>query len=138
MSHARRIQGNTPHLHASLVAERPRGLKSGHRYNAACSAALAAAGRGEDPPVDESEKARWRKHAVEWLRADLAFCSKQAGSGPPLARAFVAGTLQHWKEDSDLAAIRDEAAVKALSEVEQKTSRTLRAEVERTLKIGTR
>jgi tetratricopeptide (TPR) repeat protein/tRNA A-37 threonylcarbamoyl transferase component Bud32 len=105
-----------------------------HRYNAACAAALAGAGQGDDkPPLDEREKARWRKQAIAWLRADLAFWTREAETGKPEARALVSQTLQHWKADSDLAGIRDEAAIKALSDEEQKPCRALWAEVEAVL-----
>jgi hypothetical protein len=42
----------------------------------------------------------------------------------------VSQTLRHWKVDSDLAGIRDETALKALSEDEQKACRALWAEVD--------
>jgi tetratricopeptide (TPR) repeat protein len=65
-------------------------LSNGHRYNAACSAALASAAGGTDA-------AEWRGRALEWLRADIA----------ARERAGLADTLAHWKEDPDLAAVRD-------------------------------
>ena len=52
-------------------------LSAAHRYDAACAAALAGCGRGEDAKdVDDKERARWRQQALDWLRADL---SLQAG-----------------------------------------------------------
>jgi hypothetical protein len=49
-------------------------MKAENRYNAACAAALAGAGKGDDkPPLDEKEKTRWRTQALDWLRADLVF-----------------------------------------------------------------
>jgi tetratricopeptide (TPR) repeat protein len=106
---------------------------SANRYNAACAAALAGAGRGEDKLTDENEKARWRKQAVEWLRADVVFWAKQAESGKPEAKEFVVRALRHWKEDSDLAGIRDEPAVKALPDDERRACRALWAEVDELL-----
>ena len=47
-------------------------LKAGHRYNAACFAALAAAGQGTDADkLDDQEHRRLRQQALAWLRADL-------------------------------------------------------------------
>jgi hypothetical protein len=109
-------------------------MRAGHRYNAACAAALAGAGKGDDkPPTDEPEKARWRKQAVDWLKADLASLTKQAVAGPPQDRVLVYQTLAHWKADPDLTGIRDEAAIKALPEDEQKACRVLWAEVDQVL-----
>jgi tetratricopeptide (TPR) repeat protein len=90
-------------------------LKAGHRYNAACFAALAAAGLGEDTgKLDDTEKARLRKQARDWLRADLALRTKQLESGEPADRIAVGQTMKHWQQDSDLAGIRDEGALLSL------------------------
>jgi hypothetical protein len=74
------------------VAALAEDLAKGHRYNAACSAALAAARGGADA-------AEWRGRALEWLRADLA-AREKAPSG-------LAAKLKHWKRDPDLAGSRD-------------------------------
>ena len=56
-------------------------LKAGHRYNAACSAALAAAGQGTDADkLDDQEHRRLRQQALAWLRADLEQWAKRLGS----------------------------------------------------------
>ena len=103
-----------------------------NRYNAACAAARAAAGKGDDkPPLSEPEQARWRKQALDWLKADLAHWTRQARSGPPQAKAIVKPTLDHWKADAALAAIRDEDSLTRLPEDERKAGRSLWAEVER-------
>jgi serine/threonine-protein kinase len=80
--------------------------------------------------LDESEKAHWRKQALDWLRANLALWTKQAESSKPEAKADVRQTLEHWKADTDLGGIRDETAIKALPEDEQKACRGLWAEVD--------
>jgi tetratricopeptide (TPR) repeat protein len=106
-------------------------MQAQNRYNAACAAALAGCGRGKDePPLDEAGKARWRKQAIDWLKADLAFWTRQVEPGPPQARAAVAQTLQHWKTDPDLAGIRDETALARLPVDEQKACRSVWAEVD--------
>jgi tetratricopeptide (TPR) repeat protein len=129
--------GPSARLYAESLRADPKlaeDMNSGHRYNAACAAALAGAGQGNDkPPLDEKEKTRWRKQAIGWLRADLAFWTKQAGTGKPEAKALVSQQLQHWKVDPDLAGIRDETAINALPDDEQKACRALWAEVDKLL-----
>ncbi len=102
-----------------------------NRHNAACAAALAGCGQGkDDTPLDEAAKARWRKQAIDWLKADLAGWSKILESGSPQARQAVTQTLQHWKADADLAGIRGPAALAKLPADEQTTCRKLWSQVE--------
>ena len=87
-------------------------MKSANRYNAACAAALAGASQGDDRPTpDEKEKTRWRKQALDWLRADLSHWTKQAETGKPEDKALVIRRLQEWRADADLAGIRDQTAL---------------------------
>jgi tetratricopeptide (TPR) repeat protein/tRNA A-37 threonylcarbamoyl transferase component Bud32 len=110
-------------------------LLTGHRYNAACSAALAAAGQGEDArKLDDKERARLRQQALDWLRADLVLRSKQLASGQPADRAAVQQALRHWQQDSDLAGLRDQEALAKLSAQEQKACTHLWADVAALLK----
>ncbi len=110
-------------------------LTNGHRYNAACSASLAASGRGKDEPMpDDPAKAKLREQALGWLRADLAAWGKVLdGGNEPARKQAVAGTLAHWKEDADLAGLRDEAALAKLPEGEREGFRALWVEVDRLL-----
>ena len=89
-------------LYAAAFAADPKladDLKAAHRYNAACYAALAAAGQGEDAAkLDDKEKTRLRKQALDWLRADLALRTKQLESGKPADRAEVQQTMRHWQQ----------------------------------------
>jgi serine/threonine-protein kinase len=105
-------------LYAAAFAADPKladNLKAGHRYNAACLAALAAAGQGEDAAkLDDKERTRLRQQALDWLRADLALRRKQLESGKPADRAAVQQALHHWQQDSDLTGLRDEAALAKL------------------------
>ena len=74
------------------------------RHHAACPAALAAVGQGEDDPrPDEAARNRLRAQARDWLRADLGLCSKSTIGG--YARGYNVGGLRHLKECSDLAGI---------------------------------
>jgi Flp pilus assembly protein TadD len=97
-------------------------LRHHHRYNGACAAALAGAGEGEDAgDLDDAGRARWRKQAVSWLRANLILWEKLAPANP----ALVVQTLHHWTRDTDLAGIRDEAEVAKLPPEEQEACRSL-------------
>jgi hypothetical protein len=60
----------------------------------------------------------------------LAIWSKFVESGPPQAKAFIAQTLRHWQEDTDLATIRDEKELAKLTEAERKEWKTLWADVD--------
>ena len=75
----------------------------------------AAAGQGEDAAtLDETEKARLRKQAHDWLRADLARWTQLNESGQPADRAKVQERLKLSQQDGDLAGIRDAAALAKL------------------------
>jgi hypothetical protein len=105
------------------------------RYNAACAAALAGASQGEDKPKpDENERGKFRRQAHDWLRADLAAWSKLLDDKKPNIRQTIQQTLSHWKEDEDLAAIRDKGSLAKLPEAEQEAFRKLWAEVDQLLK----
>jgi len=105
-------------------------LKAGHRYNAACSAALAGCGQGKDDPApDEAGRAKLRRQALDWLRADLILRNRQLDSGKPEAVSEVSQILSYWKTDSDLAGVRGSEALVKLPDDEQKAWRALWAEV---------
>jgi tetratricopeptide (TPR) repeat protein len=108
-------------------------MAMGSRYNAACSAALAGSGAGKASPIPDeaAHRARLREKARDWLRADLAAWTKALDGGDGSARQKVVETLVHWKEDADLAGIRDEAALAKLPDGEQEGFRALWAEVDR-------
>ena len=102
-----------------------------NRYNAACAASLAGSGEGKDePPLDDAKKTHWRNQALDWLNADLAAWSKILSTGPPQAKQVISQTLQHWKADTDLAGLRDAAALAKLPGEEQKACRALWVEVD--------
>src|SRR5262249_11194013 len=110
-------------------------LRAGHRYNAACFAALAGCGKGNDAAqLDDAERARWRQQALAWLRADLTLHSKQLEGAKSLkVRMEVQRTLRHWQRDPDLAGLRDESALSQVPEVEPEAWRHFWGEVQRLL-----
>jgi serine/threonine-protein kinase len=114
-------------------------LKAGNRYNAACVAALAGCGQGNDePPLDDPARARWRQQALAWLRADLGLWTKHLDSGNPQAQAALQQTLLHWQHDPDLAGIREPTALGRLPEAERQACRQLWAEVKQAARVGKR
>jgi serine/threonine-protein kinase len=110
-------------------------LNALHRYHAACSGCLAAAGQGEDAAgLDASERSRLRKQAIDWLRADLAGWTHLQDGSPSAARAAVQKAMKHWQQDPDLASIRDPAALAQLPADERGVIARLWAEVAALLK----
>jgi serine/threonine protein kinase/Tfp pilus assembly protein PilF len=88
-------------------------LNTGQRYNAACAAALAGCGRGEDAgELEAPERARLRRLALDWLRTDRAAWDQLLAKEPDKARAAVQQTLRHWQQDPDLAGVRGDALAK--------------------------
>jgi tetratricopeptide (TPR) repeat protein len=105
-------------------------LRSQHRYEAACSAALAAAGRGEDAAaLDGAAKAKLRAQALDWLRADLADRAKLLDAGSRDVRPLVVEALRQWQSQPDLAGLRDTAALAKLPADERKAFTQLWADV---------
>jgi serine/threonine protein kinase/Flp pilus assembly protein TadD len=104
------------------------------RYNAACAAALAGCGQGKDAAgLDDKERARLRRQALDWLRADLTAWGKRLPGANPTTRADIATTLAHWQEDTDFAGVRGEPALAKLPETEREPWRKLWADVAATL-----
>jgi hypothetical protein len=87
------------------------------RYNAACAAAQAGCGQGKDAAdLDDAERARWRRQALEWLRLDLAWWGRALDAGKGQARAQVRARIQHWRSDGDLAGVRGDALARIPAE----------------------
>jgi tetratricopeptide (TPR) repeat protein len=109
-------------------------LRSQDRYNAACAAALACCGQGEDADkLAEPERARLQRQALDWLRADLAAWGQLLEKGSDAARADVQRTLRHWQQDADFAGVRGDALAK-LPDPERRAWQQLWADVEKLLK----
>jgi serine/threonine-protein kinase len=120
-------------LYAEALAATPKlteDLRAGHRFNAACAAALAGDGQGDDVAgLGEPERERLRKQAREWLRLDLAAWSKKVDSGTEADRIQAQKTLASWRDDSDLAGLRDENTLKRLPPAERQQCQALWQEV---------
>ena len=95
-------------------------LGAAHRYDAACAAALAGCGRGQDAnKLDDQGRARLRRQALDWLWADLKTWRGLLEKGPYVNRPAVAQQLRHWQVDADLAGVRGAEALAKLPEAER-------------------
>jgi tetratricopeptide (TPR) repeat protein len=109
-------------------------LSAGHRYNAACAAALAAAGQGQDVAgLDEKARRRLRRQALDWLKDDVQAWHRLLDKEPDKARPVVAQQLEHWLEDTDFNGVRGAEALARLPEAEGQAWRQLWADVADTL-----
>jgi Flp pilus assembly protein TadD len=119
--------GASARLYAKAFAADPKRLE--RRYDAACSAARAAAGEGKDAArLTAAERAALRRQALAWLEAELkaqrALLDEK--KAPP---ALVVNRLAHWLHDGDLASARG-PALAALPEAERAAWQRLWADVE--------
>jgi serine/threonine-protein kinase len=113
--------------HPWLVAD----LREQHGYNAACSAALAAAGQGEDArQLPDKVRSMLRSRAIDWLRTALAAWSQIQGNQNRWARAFVERRLQQWQANPDLSGVRDLARLVTMPDAERQAWQKLWADVE--------
>jgi serine/threonine protein kinase/tetratricopeptide (TPR) repeat protein len=79
-----------------------------HRYNAACSAALAGCGQGEEAAkLMAEEKSKLRHQARDWLQADFDSYAKLLKKENVGTVMQVIQQLTHWQQDQDLAGVRD-------------------------------
>jgi tetratricopeptide (TPR) repeat protein len=109
-------------------------LRTQSRYNAACAAALAGCGQGEDATeLDEKERAWLRQQALDWLQADLTAWGQLLDREKDKACATLRQTLQHWQQDTDFAGLRGDALAR-LPQAEQQPWQKLWADVEQTLR----
>jgi tetratricopeptide (TPR) repeat protein len=101
-------------------------LRSRQRYYAARSAALAAAGQAEDAKnLPDKERLGLRRQALHWLRDDLALWAQVAERAEALAKQQVRRAMQHWQQHTELASVRDKAALDQLPDDERMQWRQL-------------
>jgi serine/threonine-protein kinase len=123
---AKKLHGASARFWAEAFQAQPKladDLTVQHRYNAACAAALAGCGHGKDTDkLDDPQRARLRRQALDWLRADLDAWRRLQDTEPDKARSAAAVTrvLQHWLVDPDFASVRGRAALAKLPEAERR------------------
>jgi serine/threonine-protein kinase len=113
-------------------------LKTEPRYLAARCAALAGCGQGEDgPKLGDAERAKWRRQAGEWLRADLAAWTRTLESGDSDAgRDLAKEMLTLWLVEPDLARLREPGALVNLPPEEREEWNSLWGQVRLALEKG--
>jgi serine/threonine-protein kinase len=120
-------------LYAAAFAAAPslaEDLGAGHRYNAARAAALAGCGRGADATgLGEDERVRWRAQARQWLRADLAARARAIDAGPTATPEANRTALTRWRNEPDLACVRDPGGLNKLPAAERKQCLALWADL---------
>ncbi len=121
-------------LRCEAVVANPRladDRRAQYRYNAACSAALASCGHSkDDPPLDDDARAKLRRQALDWLKAELSAWKRVAMTVAPGNKEAVAKTLKNWKANAELAGLRDAEAQAKLPEEERDAFRRLWADVD--------
>jgi hypothetical protein len=107
-------------------------VPAGNRYAAAGVAALAGCGEGKDAAdLNDAERARWRRQALEWLRLDLAWWGKVLdGRNGQAKKAQVRAWMQHWRSNGDFAGVRGNDALTRIPAEERKEWERLWAEVD--------
>jgi serine/threonine-protein kinase len=127
---AARLYAEAPAAGPQLIAD----LRAGRRYNAARAAALAGGGQGDDVAgLSGPEREALRQQARDWLRLDLAAWARKLDIGTPAdrvrARVLAQKTLAPWRDDPDLAGLRDAGALEKLPPAERQQCRALWQEV---------
>jgi hypothetical protein len=66
-----------------------------------------------------------RGQALRWLQADLALYTNLADREEATVKQALRQRLAHWQQDTDLASVRDKAALDRLPEDERRQWRKL-------------
>jgi serine/threonine-protein kinase len=116
-------------LYAEALAATPgltEDLRAGHRFNAARAAALAGGGQGDDVAgLGEPEREALRRQAREWLRLDLAAWARKVDTGTAADRIQAQKTLGPWRDDPDVAGLRDADTLARLPPAERQECQAL-------------
>jgi serine/threonine protein kinase/Flp pilus assembly protein TadD len=128
----RRFNVAATRFYSETFAAEPRhadDLDAQHRYAAACVAALAGCGQGNDAAaLVATERARLRAQALAWLRADLA-ARRSLLEKEPDKRGAVRESMRHWQQDDDFDGVRGAEALAKLPEAERQEWQKLWQEI---------
>jgi serine/threonine-protein kinase len=124
-------------LHGEALAAKPRlteDLQAGHRFNAARAAALAGCGHGDGAGLGEQERKALRQQARDWLRLGLSDWGRKVDTGTVADRIQARKMLVLWRDDPDLAWLRDADTLKRLPSAERQQCQALWQELEAVLR----
>ncbi|HEY7314137.1 MAG TPA: tetratricopeptide repeat protein [Gemmataceae bacterium] len=119
----KKLHASAARLYTDAFAAEPKlaaDLNQQHRYHAACSAALAAAGQGEDARLlSDKAAAMFRRWALNWLRDDLRTYARDAEQNNAALKQTIQHRLVQWRRDVALAAVREAQALDRLGDNER-------------------
>jgi hypothetical protein len=122
----------TAHYYAEAFRAEPQFLAeplAHHRYRAACAAARAGCGQGEDAAdFDDRRRAGFRRQALDWLRAELEARRRLLETEPETVW-IVVHAMRDWLEDPHFAGVRGPDALSRLPEAERQAWQTLWTDV---------
>jgi serine/threonine-protein kinase len=96
------------------------GPKSPDRFQAACAAALAGCGAGNDTAgLDIKTRKQMRAKSLRWLRADLDYWYNHFMNGKMAERLAAAQAMHAWKDEKNLEAVREPAQLAQFPEAER-------------------
>lgn len=128
------------HLFTEALSAEPKlgnDPRKGHRYIAACAAAMSADGQGHDKqPLDPASEAKLRDQALGWLKSELTAWDKLVKSGFPQDRVTAMEVLAEWQHESDLSGVRDASALTKLPAEERAALTEFWSEVAKTIKAA--
>jgi tetratricopeptide (TPR) repeat protein len=101
-------------------------LEGADRLDAACAAALAGCGVGEDvAAIGGERRAALRRQALDWLTADCNAWAERHRLGKPGDRTLASTAVRDWQRNEDLAGVRDEKALAQFSADERRAWQAL-------------
>lgn len=101
-------------------------LETGNRYDAACAAALAGCGMGEDvAKLGDEQRTALRKSALDWLTEEYKAFAERHRLGKRGDRNILATAVRSWLKNGDLACVRGEAGLAKLPAEEQRVWQAL-------------
>jgi serine/threonine-protein kinase len=125
----RRLPGAAANFYEAALTAEPAladDPEAGHRFGAACAAASAGCGVGEDATkLDDRRREALRRQALGWLTAEYSAWAERHRVGKPGDRTAAATAVRSWLQSEDLACIRDEQALTKLPPEEQRAWQAL-------------